>query len=183
MTNKNTLFYNNKNYTNIIVDTSSLLKREFENFMETFIPYLRKSGKKITVPQAVIREINKFCTGNTPTKEVAAKRTLENISALHHAGFIKFEGNPRSTERADSYIVGRVIKARSQSEKILVITQDFQLAQDILKTNSMNSTLAPANNVNRLNEFGVLENFDLSRDVAIKPKHNNLSHVLKRFGL
>ena len=180
--NKNTLFYNNKNYTNIIIDTSSLLKRQFENFMESFIPSLRDSGMKITIPQTVMHEIHKFCTENTP-RGFAAKRTVENINALHRTGFVRFEGNPNSNEKADAYIVGRVIKARSQGEKILVITQDYQLAQDILKTNNMSSTWAPVNNVNRINEFGVLENFDLSRTVASKPQYSNLSYVLKRFGL
>lgn len=182
MTNKNTLFYNNKNYTSIIIDTSSLLKRQFENFMESFILSLRDSGMKITIPYSVMHEIHKFCTENTP-RGLAAKRTLENINALHRAGFVRFEGNPNSNEKADAYIVGRVIKARSRGEKILVITQDFNLGKDILKTNSMSSTWAPVNNVNRINEFGVLENFDLSRDVVINSKYNNLSHVLKRFGL
>ena len=182
MTKKNTLFYNNKRYTNVIVDTSSLLKRQFETFMESFIPILRNSGIKLTVPQAVFREIHKFCAENTP-RGFIAKRTVENITALHRVGLVKFEGNPNSNETADSYLVGRVIKARSHGEKLLIITQDYQLARDLLKTNGMNSTWAPANNVNRINEVGALENFDLSVAVASKPKYTNMSNVLKRFGL
>lgn len=182
MTNKNTLSYNDKHYANVLIDTSSLLKREFEKFMETMIPYLQNSEIKLTVPQAVMHEIHKFCTENTP-RGCAAKRALENINALHRAGFIKFEGNPNSFEKADTYFVSRVLKARSRSEKILIVTQDFQLAKDLLKTNTMYSTWAPANNVNRINKYGLLEKFDLSKTIAIKPKYDNISNILKRFGL
>ena len=182
---KTTTRYNNKNYNEVLIDTSSVLNDNFERFVKNFIPLLSKSNMSFTIPQAVLNEINRFCIESTQ-RGVSARRARENIMALHNIGYIKFEGNPNTKEKADAYIISKILRARQASKKILVITQDVQLGKDILKTNSMYSTPAPANNVQRIGKYGNLENFDLSTNaVAFKTmyKNTNTATILKRFGL
>ncbi len=178
---KRTLYFNNKNYDLVLVDTSSVLKAEFVVFVKRLIPHLRNSGVKINVPQMVMRELRRISNENS-SRGYTAKKAIENLNALHIAGFVAFEGNPNTTERADSYIISRVVKGRAQNEKILVVTQDFQLAKDVLNANNMRSTFAPASNALRINPKGELELFDFNRK-PVGQKNNELSKVLKKFGL
>lgn len=182
---KTTIRYNNKNYNEVLIDTSSVLNDNFECFVKNFLPLLSNSNMSFTIPQAVMNEINRFCFESTQ-RGVSARRAKENIMALHNIGYIKFEGNPNTKEKADAYIISKILRARQASKKILVITQDVQLGKDILKTNSMYSTPAPANNVQRIGKYGNLENFDLSTNAVefkTKYKNTNTATILKRFGL
>lgn len=180
---KTTIRYNNKNYNEIIIDTSSVLNKNFESFVKNFIPLLSDSNMSFTVPQAVMNELNRFCIESTQ-RGIYARRARENIMALHNIGYIKFEGNPNTKEKADAYIISKILRARQASKKILVITQDVQLAKDLLKTNSMYSTPAPANNVQKIARHGNLQDFDLSiAHTYTANRSSNTADILKRFGL
>lgn len=178
----NKLNLNNKTYDLILIDTSSILRIQFERLMQTLIPRLQISGVKLTIPNAVMREI-RFFSNESSTRGNSARRALENINVLYKAGLLCFEGNPSSSESADSYIITRVMQCRNQFKKALVVTQDFTLAKDLLQLNSITSTTAPAVNAQRINHSGELENFDFSHPSTPKVKYNNVSNVLKRFGM
>lgn len=182
---KPVLNLNNKNFNKVMIDTSSLMQQSsFVTLMkETIIPELSKSGMKLTVPQAVMRELRKFIQENSP-RALTAQKALEGINALSKVGYIAFEGNPNSEERPDSYMMREVVRAKMEQEKVLVISQDYQLALDLMSLNQIRSTITPACNVKRINANGELENFNLTIAPKTEQKqYSNIQNVLKRFGI
>lgn len=158
----NTTEINGKFYDRIIIDTCSIMNSHFESWLYSILPNIINSNNRVSVSQATMRELRKISTYDNGNSEKAAYG-LTLINKMFSSGFIGFEGNPNSvTETADSYIIQQVMKAKADKQKILVVTQDYQLALDVLMTNRMQSSgFSPAANVQRLSAFG-LENFDLS---------------------
>ena len=180
-----TLTLNNKTFNKVMIDTSSLMnQRAFVAFMkEILIPELNRSGMKLAVPQAVMRELRKLTQENT-SRGLTAQMALEGIHALSKVGYIAFEGNPNLEECPDAYMMREVVRAKMEYEKVLIITQDYQLAVDLMSLNQVRSTITPACNVKRLNMYGLLENFNLTVTPPKEQKqYKNIQSVLKRFGI
>lgn len=180
-------YFNGRKYNQIYVDTCAVMHQGFENCIKGFIPALQSSEVKLTVPNAVIAELKRF-EGETSDRGKRAKRALENIGALHRIGLVEIKGHQGTPQTPDSYLTEVVLQARSNQEKLLILSQDYQLARDILSLNNIKSQMGPAANVKRLTATGSLEDFDLSKPAnAVTPQKNptydTTKAVLKRFGL
>ena len=184
---KKHFYFNGRKYNRIYIDTCGVMHQGFENCIKGLIPTLQSSGIKLTVPNAVMTELKRF-EGEMSDRGKRAKRALENIGALHRVGLVEITGHRETPQTPDSYFAEVVLQARSNQEKLLIVSQDYQLALDILSINNIKSQKGPAANVKRLTATGSLEDFDLSRPAnAYSPKknstYNTTKAVLKRFGL
>ena len=184
------MFYEGKNFSKVYIDTSSVMRYQFDTFMRSFISELNRNHSSLIVPQAVMNELRHIAKKEYTKRSSMAERALENIKALASVGVVVFRGNPNDKERPDSYLMREALSARAKGEKILIITQDSDLMRDLLALNSIKSTFAPALNVLRINNSGDLEKFDLSessvhnRNNYFKPKaFKGTAEVLKRFGI
>lgn len=187
--NNNKIRINNKEYDYVIIDTCTYLRPQFPQFMEyTILHALRASNAKLTVPQAVMREINHFAKEQSD-RGAASRKAKKWIQACQLMGYTQTEGNPNSNESADAYILQKVYAARAEGKKLLLISQDATLAKDILASNQTRSGFAPYNNVYRLNKDGFLEEFDTlrfssnQRNSYQQKNRNDITKVLKSFGL
>ena len=184
---KKYFYFNGRKYNRIYIDTCAVMHQGFENCIKGLIPTLKSSGIKLTVPNAVMAELKRF-ESELSDRSKRAKRALENISALHCVGLVEIKGRQETTQTPDSYLTEVVLQARSDQEKLLILSQDYQLALDILSINNIKSQIGPAANVKRLTVTGSLEDFDLSRPANLYSPQKNSTYnttkaVLKRFGL
>lgn len=180
---KTEICLNNRSFTKVIIDTATIIQQKsFVTLMrDTLIPELSRCEMKLHVPKTVIRELNEFIVEKSE-KAYAAKKALECLEVLTKSGYVEFEGNP--DERTDTYLMCAVVRARMKKENMLVITQNYSLASDIVILNQIRSNMLPSAYVKRVNTNGELENFDFTRPVkAEKKQYLNVQDALKRMGI
>ena len=139
----------------IFIDTCSLLEPTAEQFWLNIIPLLDKHGKKVIIPYRCIQELQKHQT-NTKDKALAKKSrdALKKFNQLK-ARYIDLRGEP-SDNFADNVFNVQFTKFRMQYS-LLLITQDRDLAEDLLKLNDSKSVLrAKPIHVKKLNQYGFL---------------------------
>lgn len=142
----------------IFIDTCSLLHFASDKFWMNMIPILRQKQAKIIVPLRSIEELEKH-SKNKEKQELAtnSKNTLKVLQQLLSAGFIEIRG-----EKTDNFAdnVFQVVFTKFRiNHKLLLITQDNDLAKDILALNDNKSVMANPVNVKRINQYGFLSGF------------------------
>ena len=120
---KKTLYLNGKNYDHLYIDTCALMHSGFENCMRMLAPLLQYSGLKLTIIDSVVAELKRFEIEKSDRSK-RAQRALENISALQSVGLVRIENFQERTNTPDSCFVKLALQARSNHEKILLLTQD-----------------------------------------------------------
>ena len=171
MPNNNDLQQNNsrrklENYVReykIFIDTCSILHDASINFWNNVIPYLHIWNKKIIIPVKCYEEIEKH-SKNTKDSELAskAKTGLEVISRLNKSGCIELRGE-KNDNFADNVFQVVFTKFR-MNYKLLLITQDRNLAKDILALNQNKSVKGNDIVVQKIDNFGFLHGFRFERD-------------------
>ena len=156
----------------IFIDTCSLLHFASDKFWMNMIPILRQKQAKIIVPLRSIEELEKH-SKNIKKQELAtnAKNTLKILQQLLSAGFIEIRG-----EKTDNFAdnVFQVVFTKFRiNHKLLLITQDNDLAKDILALNDNKTVRANPVNVKRINQYGFLSGFqweenDINEDEIFK---------------
>lgn len=142
----------------IFMDTCSILHFAADKFWMNIIPLLRQYQNKIIIPLRSIEELQKH-EANTEKPELAenAKNCLKVLHQLINASFVEIRG-----EKGDNFAdnVFQVVFTKFRmTYKLLLITQDNDLARDIIALNSNKSVKANPVHVKRINQYGFLSNF------------------------
>lgn len=145
----------------IFIDTCSLLYFAVDKFWMNIIPLLSQYQSKIIVPLRSVEELEKH-SKNLKNQELAtnSKNTLKILQQLISSGFVEIRGE-KTDNFADNVFQVVFTKFR-MTNKLLLITQDNDLAEDILALNRNKSAKANPVNVKRINKYGFLSGFSWS---------------------
>lgn len=142
----------------IFIDTCSLLCEMAPSFWQNIIPYLEKYNSKVIIPNKCIEELYKH-QDNTNNPELAkqANKSLGLIKKMLESGYVDIRGE-QSDSFADNVFLAVFTKFR-MNYKLLLITQDKKLAEDIIALNKSGAVY----NINtiaaqQLNQYGFLSN-------------------------
>lgn len=145
----------------IFVDTCSLLEPQAEIFWENIVPLLQTYQKHVIVPQKCIEELEKHKADLTNlNRSKASQRSLENIKRLVAAKYVQIRG-----EASDNFPDNVFLTVFTQfrvKESLLLITQDNDLAQDVLKLNETKSVRGNPVAVQKINKYGFLSAFNMN---------------------
>lgn len=142
----------------IFMDTCSILHFAAYKFWVNIIPLLQKYQSKIIIPLRSIEELKKH-EANTEEPELAenARNCLKALNQLINAYLVEIRG-----EKGDNFAdnVFQVVFTKFRmTHKLLLITQDNDLAKDIIALNSNKSVRANQVHVKKINQYGFLSNF------------------------
>ena len=161
--------------TRIFIDTCSMLEESFPLFVEHVIPLLEKHNNRIIVPLAVNKElIHHLENPNKPELRAPSIRAL-NILDRYRNTYFRILGN-ESDSFPDNLFLHLYIQFR-QNFSMLFITQDKDLAVDILNNNNSNSVRANAAVVKKITPHGYLNNIPVIRENGrwVVPKRKTVS--------
>ena len=170
-----------RNYT-ILVDTCSVMQKSFQAVVKAFSAPLKNYHKKLIVPECVISELKKFVDEDSERGD-EARLALSLIYQYRAEELINIRTGITQGFRPDEYFLSYA--PNRVHEKIMFITQDFLLAKDILAFNDSGSCLGHYIKVKRIDRFGELKNFDITRTVdkpTVKPKTTNAGEILRQLG-
>lgn len=157
----------------IFMDTCSILHFAADKFWMNILPFLRQYQNRVIIPLRSIEELQKH-EANTGNSELAenAKNCLNLLNKLINAGFVEIRGE-QSDNFADNVFQVVFTKFR-MTHKLLLITQDNDLAKDILLLNGNKSVRANPVHVKRINQYGFLSNFtwNVENSRNDRPKKN-----------
>lgn len=142
----------------IFIDTCSLLEDSADEFWQNIIPFLHQYDVKIIIPLRCGQELEKH-QQSTSDQELAKKAThcIKIVNQLRKAGIVELKGE-ESDNFADNVFMVVFTKFR-MTEKLLLITQDRDLAEDILKLNESKAVIrANPIHVKKINKYGFLSN-------------------------
>ena len=143
----------------IFIDTCSLLEPSADSFWTNIIPFLHTKLKKVIIPVRCIEELQKHEKDkNDPSLSQRARECLKKLEQLRKAGYVEFRGD-KTDNFADNVFNVVFTKFRMQYN-LLLITQDRNLADDILKLNDSKSVNSKYKiQVKRINKYGYLSPF------------------------
>ncbi|ONI39403.1 hypothetical protein AN639_05445 [Candidatus Epulonipiscium fishelsonii] len=139
----------------IFIDTCSILEDISDQFWDDIVPLLHQYKTKIIIPKRVCEEIEAKCKDDKLSNR--AKKCLENIKQLQNDKVIEIKGD--ETDNFADNVFQVVFTKFRMSHKLLLITQDNNLAKDILALNKNKSVQANTVKVRRLDEKGCLSEF------------------------
>jgi len=147
------------NFNKVFVDTCSLMEDSFPRFMET-LDNGRDYWKDVTeiiVLGECLDELKKHTKSEDPIKRIGAKQALKILKhdRWHHK-VITITKASHNDSFADRAIYAKASDLRI-AEKILVITQDKKLTNDIRGLNKLESQKGRSINVYLINKDGDLE--------------------------
>ncbi len=142
----------------IFIDTCSLLHCAADKFWMNIIPLLEKHLAKVIIPFRSVEELRKHAD-NQENQDLArrAHNTLKVLAQLKGAGYIEIRGE-KTDNFADNVFQVVFTKFR-MTHRLLLITQDHDLARDILSLNASKAVKANAVHVQRVNRYGFLSSF------------------------
>ncbi len=159
----------------IFIDTCSLLQGSVSiKFFENIIPILKQKNAKLFLPGKCFFEIEKKMKSKKDAElSKKAKEIYEKIKEYSSKGFIdiKYDKSEGEGSFADNTFLSVFTMFRDR-HNLLLITQDNDLAKDILKLNDSKSVKTNKKiAVKRINKYGFLSPFDWQFEkfnVAIK---------------
>lgn len=142
----------------IFIDTCSILHLSADKFFMNIIPFLHKYNAKIILPLRCIEELEKH-SRNTANPQLAANASdaLKKLHQLKSAGYIDLRGED-TDNFADNVFLTVFTKFR-MNYNLLLITQDNDLARDILALNDSKSANGKTVAVRQINQYGFLSKF------------------------
>ena len=163
----------------IFMDTSSFLEDSTEKFLVALVPLLVQERKAITVPKAVVGELEKFAKNpdycrkkdpNKPNLNRLAIAACKNISLLLDAELVKIYGDKDDGNFAD-HVFLKIFMSKRLKYDMLLITQDKDLASDILRIGKDSGSVKGVKKImaQRINEQGFLEQVFDNREKNFTP--------------
>ena len=122
-----------------LIDTSSLLHPGAEIFLKNSSPELLRTGQKLIIPFVVVMELNKKALQSQ--NENLAKRAgnmLNAILSYKDMGVIAVYGDDNDGTFADN-VFHKIAAMFALQRELVFITQDYELAQDLLTMLHMDS--------------------------------------------
>lgn len=142
----------------IFIDTCSLLHIAADKFWMNIIPILNRYQNKIIVPLRSIDELEKHSNNeDNPKLAQAANNCKKVLKQLMSAGYIEIRGE--DTDNFADNVFQVVFTKFRMTHKLLLVTQDNDLAKDILCLNDSKSVKANEVHVKRINKYGYLSDF------------------------
>ncbi len=142
----------------VFMDTCSIVDAEI-SFWEHIKPFLKKYDKKVIIPYRCCEELIKKSqdTQNTELAKTAAERCFL-LKDLETNGFIEIRGE-KTDNFADNVFLSVFTKFRL-THVLLLITQDNDLAHDIINLNNIESQKSShIIKVRRINKYNYLGKF------------------------
>ena len=156
-------------YDYVILDTCSLMEDGFAPFMDALVnakTYL-KDDRHIVIYHECLQELKKHSKDRSrDTARIAAKRAMKIIRKVKWKRIFEFPKKEKNPNFADNIIYVNVSQRRI-TQKILVITQDRKLADDLRKLNNLDSQQGRKVSVMKITNEGALD-----LNLGNKPKHN-----------
>lgn len=144
-----------KNYDDVIFDTCAILSSGFIPLLKRNALKVEQMHKHLLLHSAVINELIRISRMPENDKYELSKETLYILKALEMKKIFKYIGNNRNLKLADQQFLEFVINNRSQN-KILVITLDNDLINDILMENELESYSGNTISVMKITDDGFL---------------------------
>lgn len=174
----------------VFMDTCSLMNYKAPAFFQTIAPILHSTCKKIIILNSVRKELVTFSADFTKQqRQSQALMALQLLNKLIANDAVSFTGS--STTYPDADFLEKAIKNRSECKQ-LYITQDFQLARDLINLNFVRSTRGHEIFAKRISLHAVLNDFDFSnppkvkkpaQDIQRMSEAANVSTVLRRYDI
>lgn len=161
----------------IFIDTCSLLHSAADKFWLNIIPLLHIYNTKIIVTLSSLEELEKH-SKNVDKSELAkaANNCITIVNQLINAGYIEVRGE--STDDFADNVFQVVFTKFRMTHNLLLVTQDNNLAQDILNLNNNRSVKANPVRVKRINQYGYLSDFNWSEKVgSFQSKNKTFSKI------
>jgi|GEM_PF-708330 len=163
-------------YDYVVIDTCSLMEDGFPPFMDILVnakDYL-KEGLPIVVYTTCLDELKKHSKDkHNDDKRVAAKRAIKILRSVKRKKiFTKVK--PDNGNFADNVIYSEVSERRIR-QKILIITQDRKLADDLRKLNLLQSQRGY-----KLSTYKILNDGTLDVNRGEKPRNLHAVHANSR---
>ena len=156
-------------FDQVILDTSSLMVDGFPSWMDVLAnakEYV-KEELKIIVFHECLEELKKHSKDKkNPNKVIASKRAIKILKSAKRRKLLEIGKKEKASNFADNVIYSEVSKLRIHN-KILVITEDKDLAEDLRKLNTLGSQLGK-----KVTTFKILPNGQLDVNRGNKKKHN-----------
>lgn len=123
-----------------MIDTCSMLNKNFEQSVEILTPFLKKSGKKLIIPYACYNELKKHSEKEGISIAERAKIVLNYLDFLLEQELIRILGSSEDNPHADNVLQTVFTKFRTKYW-LYLITEDKKLRRDILKLNDSESVI------------------------------------------
>lgn len=163
-----------KNYK-IFIDTCSLLHPEVNKFWNNIIPILHLYNIKIIIPKRSIDELEKH-SNNKQNSDLSksANNCKMVLSKLISAGYVEIRGE--ETDNFADNVFQVVFTKFRMTHNLLLITQDNNLAKDILALNDSKSVKGKSVVVKKINKQGYLSSFSWNENKKKVRGKNLASH-------
>lgn len=139
----------------IMIDTCSFMHDGCEAFSDRLLPALKRCSRKVIIPQKVLLELKKHAENKTdPNKSRTARKGLAICEKFLKEGCLTVKGSP-TDNFADNVIFVSFSQYRLKY-KMVLITQDRHLTNDILQLNEMKSAAGKQVRVFRITNAGDL---------------------------
>lgn len=143
----------------VIMDTCSLMEDGFPPFMDILVnakDYLKENAR-ITVYHSCLEELKKHSKNKkSDDTRIAAKRAIKILKQAKRAKLFDFPKKEKDQNFADNVIYVSVSQMRI-TKKVLVITQDKGLAEDLGRLNFLDSQKGRKVSTYRLLANGILD--------------------------
>ena len=143
----------------IFVDTCSILYDQGDDFWIRLVDLLVTHQRFIFIPVSVANELERVASNKLSSDELKnlARQRIEMLNKMIRYGLVKIYGTGKDTF-SDNIFLAAFTHYR-MTAKLLLITQDNDLAKDILRLNESLSTQANKVEVKRIFGNGELHNF------------------------
>lgn len=144
----------------MFMDTCTILESpiKLENLFRKLYFRLSSNNKKINIPLRVIEEIEKhYQNKDNLSLSIKAKQAYELLVKWQQKGIIEICGSKEDNFADNAFLTA--FTALRVKHKLLLITQDKNLATDILKLNDSAAVRGKDIDVLRMNNRGILEHF------------------------
>lgn len=149
----------------IFIDTCSLVQPNADRFWMNIIPFIKKYNNKVIIPHRVIEELVKLSRKpDKPAVANNAKNTLRMLYQFHTSNYIEIKGE--DTDGFADNVFQVVFTKFRMNYNLLLITQDNNLAKDILNLNNTSSVIAKPVSVKKINKYGFLSDYKWNESPA-----------------
>lgn len=140
----------------ILIDTCSIICPNFSEFMENIKPMLIRYDKHIIIPSSVLDELNNLYA-KKPVLKQRIRDIYKQIKTFIEQNLISIydDGNKLFGDQQFLNIATKF----ATDKKLLIITMDNSLSEDLLKINNLESVNTKPIYVCRINKYGYLNKY------------------------
>jgi serine/threonine protein kinase/rRNA-processing protein FCF1 len=121
----------------VLIDTCSMMNRQFQSAMEKMVPVLERSGNRLIIPESCVNELRKHAKATTLSDKAINAANALNV-LRKNSEYISIRGDQADSTHADNVIL-RVCNQFKTQYYLIVITEDKDLRSDICNINAQKS--------------------------------------------